>query len=388
MTAFVPHPAAGGPRMRAWDWARELAEDHEVVVGIVGDDPTDRRPIEAIADVVELPTRQARPGVRRLARLLPVLAWWRPEYTAAWHLPDPDLRLADVPASRVVTFRSHVHEVARHLGTSDSVRELDLDDRESTTLRSVAGSLWRLGRYREALVCGLTALQYVGVERRLRGHYDRLHLASATDRPRLRPRRGGARPVDVRPNRIGPLTPRPARAVPATPTILFVGTLDYPPNEEAVRWLVGPMRAALHRAGLRGRLVIAGLAPPAALRRRLEVLPDVRLVADAPELAPLYREADVVIIPLRAGGGTKIKTVEALGHGVPVLGSPEAFRGLPATVAEHCGLVRSTTDAVTALRRLQAQDVGDLERRARIARAALQPAWLRPPGRRRARGTT
>ena len=74
-------------------------------------------------------------------------------------------------------------------------------------------------------------------------------------------------------------------------------------------------------------MVIAGLHAPQWLVKAAGA--GVTVVSDAPDLDPLYRGADIVLAPLPHGGGTKNKTLEAMAWGMPVLGTPQAFTGLP-----------------------------------------------------------
>ncbi len=74
-------------------------------------------------------------------------------------------------------------------------------------------------------------------------------------------------------------------------------------------------------------MVIAGLHAPAWLRKAGGA--GVTVISDAPDLDPLYRSADIVLAPLPHGGGTKNKTLEAMAWGLPVIGTPQAFTGLP-----------------------------------------------------------
>jgi glycosyltransferase involved in cell wall biosynthesis len=52
-------------------------------------------------------------------------------------------------------------------------------------------------------------------------------------------------------------------------------------------------------------------------------------------LGSLYADADVVVVPLRAGGGTRIKVLEAFGYGVPVVATPIGIEGIAAISGEH-----------------------------------------------------
>lgn len=385
VSTFVPHPSAGGPRMRAWDWLVELAEDHEVdLVLVAGDSSAPLGPCEEVASsVTHVRTTQAGTWARRLARALPVLAWWRPGLTAGWHRPDwsgDEVGRLVESCRRVVVFRLHSHLVAAGLVSHGAILDLDLDDREARTWRGLAASQWRLGRPRSALVSLLTSWQYIGAERRVVRCYDRVHVAAGEDLPRawraraaLRPNRLTRIPVVMDPEE---WSSRPARA-------LFVGTLNYPPNEEAARWLAGPFRAEMQRRGTDCEIWIAGLAPSPGLVRALEV-PGVRLFADVPDLEVLYGQVRAVVIPLRSGGGTKFKTLEAVAHGVPVVGLEQARRGLPLRDREHLVVVRRQRDFADGVAALLASPPEEVVEMTRRACERLVPVWISPvtPGRR------
>jgi glycosyltransferase involved in cell wall biosynthesis len=117
--------------------------------------------------------------------------------------------------------------------------------------------------------------------------------------------------------------PRPAgrRRQPrrAGKTVLFVGTMGYAPNEDGARWLltrVWPKLRREFRSPL--RLVVAGSNPSASLvrlgRRR-----DVEVTGTVADIGEYYRQADLAVIPIRAGGGTRIKLMEAAAWGVPIV---------------------------------------------------------------------
>ncbi|MGB6535141.1 MAG: glycosyltransferase [Xanthobacteraceae bacterium] len=102
-------------------------------------------------------------------------------------------------------------------------------------------------------------------------------------------------------------------------TIIFVGTMEYAPNADAVTWFVSRVWRRLQRAlRHRVRLIIVGSNPPAAIGR-LRYQRGIRVTGTVATVAPYYRDADIVIAPIRAGGGTRIKIIEAALHGVPVV---------------------------------------------------------------------
>jgi glycosyltransferase involved in cell wall biosynthesis len=109
--------------------------------------------------------------------------------------------------------------------------------------------------------------------------------------------------------------------------LLFIGSFVHPPNRDAARWLVKRLAPELRTERVPFAMVIAGLHAPPWLRKAGGA--GITVISDAPDLDPLYRSADIVLAPLPHGGGTKNKTLEAMAWGLPVIGTPQAFTGLP-----------------------------------------------------------
>jgi hypothetical protein len=147
--------------------------------------------------------------------------------------------------------------------------------------------------------------------------------------------------------------------------LLFVGSYLHAPNREAARFLVGLLAPALRARGLRFHLTLAGRsAPPWLLAARAD---DVRVASDVADLSPLYRAADVVVVPLAHGGGTKNKTLEAMAWGRAVLGSAQAFTGID---DDHHDLGMRAPRTVEAFAGAIGALSVDSARRARLAGAA------------------
>jgi glycosyltransferase involved in cell wall biosynthesis len=147
---------------------------------------------------------------------------------------------------------------------------------------------------------------------------------------------------------------------------LFVGNLSYLPNVDGiaafVRDVFFELRAQLGDGVL---LRIAGSAPVAEIKE-LALRPGVELVADPPGLAPHYAWADLAVVPLAAGGGTRIKLLEAFAHGVPVVATTVGAEGVDALHGTHVLIADSPAAFVDACTELLA----DPTRAARIADAA------------------
>lgn len=127
--------------------------------------------------------------------------------------------------------------------------------------------------------------------------------------------------VDV--GRLRPL-PAPKRAG----QVLFVGNLAYPPNAEAVRFIRDELAPALDGSGL--AFVVAGgrSGPEAPADSGSGDVPGVTFAGHPPSLEPLYRESLAVVVPLFHGSGTRLKVLEALALGRPVVATAKAVEGL------------------------------------------------------------
>jgi glycosyltransferase involved in cell wall biosynthesis len=109
--------------------------------------------------------------------------------------------------------------------------------------------------------------------------------------------------------------------------LLFIGSFAHASNRDAARWIVRRLAPELRTERVPFALVIAGLQAPPWLRKAGGA--GVTVISDAPDLDPLYRSADIVLAPLPHGGGTKTKTLQAMAWGLPVIGTPQAFTGIP-----------------------------------------------------------
>ena len=208
------------------------------------------------------------------------------------------------------------------LAVSAGARVLDIDNVPSEDLRLLTASQTAgAGRsaYRDLL------WRVLAREERARANlHDAVIVTSSGERRLLGPVRS---PVVVLPNTVPPV---PAAAVhDATHEVLFVGSLSYGPNIEAVEWLISDIWPRLAPANVVVTLRIVGRNPSAALRQRCRDAAGVELVADAPSLVEYYHAARAVIVPLRSGGGTgRIKILEAMSFGVPIVATTQSVDGV------------------------------------------------------------
>jgi glycosyltransferase involved in cell wall biosynthesis len=113
---------------------------------------------------------------------------------------------------------------------------------------------------------------------------------------------------------------------------------------------------------------------PAAAVRDLARIHGVALHADVSDVAPFHAKADAAVIPLRAGGGSRIKLLEAFAFGTPVIASSIAARGFDVVDGEHLLVADGAGQAAGACVRLF-RDPGLGARLAASARQLLHAAY-------------
>lgn len=124
--------------------------------------------------------------------------------------------------------------------------------------------------------------------------------------------------------------------------MLFVGALDYEPNTEAVEWFVrdvfGSIRSRVPDVSVR----VVGRGGSAV--GWVEDIDGVELVGRVEELQPELDRADVSIVPIRVGAGTRLKVVEALANRIPMVTTTVGSEGIDVVDGRHA-LVADDADA-------------------------------------------
>jgi glycosyltransferase involved in cell wall biosynthesis len=156
--------------------------------------------------------------------------------------------------------------------------------------------------------------------------FDGLIVVSEEDAAVLRRLAPGAGPLIVAPNGVD-VDRFIATPVPIEPSVLLSASLDYPPNAEGARWFCAEVLPIVQRAvpGLRFRIVGRKPGPDTLALARPGV---VEVCADVPSMVPYLRQSRVAVVPLRVGTGTRLKALEAMAAGRPVVGTSIGLEGL------------------------------------------------------------
>lgn len=380
VTPVVPMLSGPGISMRAGQHVQALASMFRVTLAVVGPSPNDLADLpdalrSACDSVIEVSRANYYERLRK--RLGPSLL--RRLVEAAWPLPGPIASsteavkaLAEALGPRrfdvVHCFRLQTALLARFMekhGLECERLVIDVDDYESFARARAAGQLRKTMGTQYAALGWLEARKFSLFEARLIPRFREAYVCSHADRKAL-----SHRFPDVQWHVVPNVVSAPAAvgqrlALGAPFTFLFVGTFDYAPNCDAALYFCREVLPLL-RSLMSGPFMVNFVGRNAG-RNLAEVgnLPNVSVITNPPDVAPYYATADVVIVPIRAGGGTRIKILEAFSYRLPVVSTTIGAEGLDLTQGYHAEIADGPDQFAEACQRL----FHDPNRRAALADA-------------------
>lgn len=391
----LPYPPDSGKRLRTWHLLRRLAARHEVTL-LCYSECGEEQSAEALAAMASagitcllVPAPPARAGLGLYARLLAncFSAW---PYSVSKH-HSPRLRRAlrelcaggrfDLIQVEWTPYASHLEAGAPpHLIASHNI-EADIWRRRAAVAAHPAARLffhWQAAKMRRF---------EAGAFRRARA----VTTVSAMDRRQALTL--GARRAAVVANGIDLEHLQPVPAAAAEPDrVLFLGSLDWFPNQDGIAYFLSAIWPGLRALRPQARLQIVGRRPPAALRQQVAGQPGVELVGEVADVRPWLSAAAVVVVPLRIGGGSRIKILEALAMEKAVVSTTVGAEGLevaagvqllladaPAQFAAQTAALLSSPDRAAALGAAGGRWVREHHSWDRCA-LALESAWRAAAG--------
>jgi glycosyltransferase involved in cell wall biosynthesis len=314
VTKFVPLPDNSGGKQRSLAIARRLARRADLVLCAYDDGGADVAGLEKLGiDVRTVPWRPSVVGAARgVARTRSISAgrFWSTALrrTVLRAAAEGPLDLLQVEYTRMAPYAD---------GVAATTRVLDLPDVES----ALAASYARARRPPLSIPFDLEAAALRGVERRALRTFDTVVVVSERERRRLPGAAAGS--VLVCPNGIDMPDPLPEAT---SPTVAFVATMGWAPNTDAALWLGRDIWPRVTALVPEARLLLVGRDPTAAVRALASDGVEVSGTVD--DVRPYLARTAVTVAPLRAGGGTRLKLLEALGVRRPVVSTTIGADGL------------------------------------------------------------
>jgi glycosyltransferase involved in cell wall biosynthesis len=330
-------PLTAGGRLRSFHLLSELSRRHRITVltthGLADDPQGLAAALPRCERVVSVPHAAAKQGTTRFAANL-LRSWLSPFPVDfwRWHVPalsdlvrrsvdtgSIDLCVADflvttpnVPLPGAVPTVFFAHNVEHIIW-----KRLSQTDRPAWE-RAVLGLEWRKMRRWEARVSTQTQLTLAVSD------VDRALLADLAPGARVRSIPTGVDPVYFAPN-----------GKSEVPTeLVFTGSMDWYPNEDAINHFIDSILPAIRREIPQVGLTVVGRNPTDRLRRAAAAA-GVRVTGTVDDVRPYVSKAAVYVVPLRIGGGTRLKIFEALAMGKAVVSTRVGAEGLPLEPGVH-----------------------------------------------------
>ncbi len=205
-------------------------------------------------------------------------------------------------------------------------------------------------------------------EPRMAMAFDRVVAVTEDDRRALQARAPALR-VDVVPNGVDTHALRPLPPPAGPPAVLFVGSMFYRPCVDGAVWLVREILPLLRRTLPALEVWLVGKGPTAEVRALAGA--GVHVVGEVDDLVPYYARATLALAPLRAGGGSRLKILEAMALGRAVVSTTIGAEGLGLTAGTHVAIA---DDAHAFAERVSAllDDAGSRASMERAARALVE----------------
>ena len=126
--------------------------------------------------------------------------------------------------------------------------------------------------------------------------------------------------------------------------LVFVGSMDWEANIDGVEFFVREALPLIRRKRPETTLAIVGRSPHARILKLGQQDPRLKITGTVPDIRPWLWGSKIAIVPLRIGGGTRLKIYEAMAARVPVVSTSIGCEGLPLTPADHLEVADTAPD--------------------------------------------
>jgi polysaccharide biosynthesis protein PslH len=329
LSRWFPYPATNGSKLRIYNLLRVLASRHEVTLLSFADRP-DADP--------------AAPALRALCRDIHVVPWTPFDPGSAHALRG---LLSSMPRSLVDTFSP---VMARRIETILAQDRPDLVVASQVATASYAeyfhdtpalfeevelGVLYdrftRAPTAAQRVRHGLTWLKHRRYLSRLLPHFRACTVVSETERSLLATAVPHAPHIEVIPNAVDVAATASVKSTRNPNGLIFAGSLSYFANHDAMRWFLADVFPHIRRDWPAAQLTVTGDPGDASL----EPTPGVTLAGLLDDVRGAVASAAVSVVPLRIGGGTRLKILESMALGTPVVATSKGAEGLDVVNGEH-----------------------------------------------------
>ncbi len=343
LTQVLPYPPDAGPRIKTWHVLRYLAErgDEIVLASFVRPEEQKHLPVlqELCTEVYPIPTRRSR--------IKDALYFVKSLFTGRPFLVERD----DIPAMRKLINQLlkdqefeliHADQISMaqfagqpQPGSHTPRRIFDAHNATWVLLERVAEGLpWyargivqmearRMKRYEGQLIQSFD--QTLAVT-----EIDRQALLQAAENHTVSPHQE-INKLQVIPIAVDTQQLAPVQRKPDSFNILTLGTLHYPPNADGIRWFMREVFPLVQSFVPEATLTVVGKNPPKDFFQFAEAAAGkITITGYVPELEPYLQKAALTVVPVLAGGGMRVRILEAFSRAMPVVTTTIGLEGIDA----------------------------------------------------------
>lgn len=369
LTLIVPNPPDSGPKIKTHYLLRYLASRHRVTLVCFTRNEQEERDAAALREICAA----VHTVPMRRSRVADVLSFGRSLMSGKpWLIERDDSRamrrfLADLVRAEADAGRPFDLVQADQLNMAPFAADLGLPRlldqhnavwtifirmmlNERGPKRLLLEREWRLLRRYEGRICR---------------EFEAVTVVSEEDRRALEDAIRGPRAMPVIPIAIDVAGQAVIRRNPAATGVLSMATMMWPPNVDGVLWFAREIYPLVQREVAAARFYVVGQRPVAEVRALPEQNAGIEVTGYVPDTAPYIAASACLIVPLRSGGGMRVKILEALARGIPIVSTTIGYEGIDLVPGEHLLVADTPEEFAAAVVRL----MRDPELGARIAAA-------------------
>ncbi|MCP4423365.1 MAG: glycosyltransferase [Chloroflexi bacterium] len=354
LTQIIPYPPDAGPRVKTWHVLRYLVgRGHEVTLASFVR-PEELSHVDALT---QLGLTVHTVPINR-SRVADVGYWLRSHLTRRPFLVERD----DLKGMRQLVKRllAEFDFDAVHADQL-TMAQFALDAGGAFTLFDAHNAVWTIwARMRENALWFLKPV-YKIEENRIKRHegmlaeqFDHTMVVIEPDRDALLAgtavarREEIARRISVIPIAIDTTELQPIQRQADSVNIMTLGSLHYPPNADGIRWFLNEAFPLIRAQIPEATLTVIGKNPPADFVQMAEQNPDaITVTGYVPDLTPYMEAARLMVVPVRAGGGMRVRLLEAFARAMPAVTTTVGLEGIQATHGQEV-LVADDPDSFAA----------------------------------------
>ncbi len=345
LTQVLPYPPDSGPKVKTYHVLKYLAQKHQVtLVSFVRD--TDKpeyiKHLETLCErVITVPIKRA--PLRDLAFLGKSLLTNQPWMMLRDERPEMRAALQELAAT---TQFDVVHADQLNMG------QYALPFTKSRKVLDLHNALWVLYMRMAATLPAHNPMKYLLMRdwRLLKTYegemcrtFDAVTAVSEEDKQSLM--EAGARSdIKVIPIAIDIDKQAFIKRTPSSPHIVHIGTMYWPANVDGIRWFLDSIYPLIKQQVPNVRCTLIGARPPQDIKDREQTDSSLKVTGYVDDPMPYLQDSSMMIVPIRAGGGMRVKILNAFAQGLPMVSTTVGCEGIHVTNGQDILVADSPQD--------------------------------------------